>query len=313
MAKQIVTVGDLVVDIVLDVRLPAQIDQHQMSPTLSFEPGGATSTIFSARNMGLEVITLGTVGDDFQGKMLKQIMDEAGVDTSPLVIPQNSTTTTVVALTDREQSGHVFLGHYGQGDVIDMTSYAKSFLLKADAVFMPGYTTVEERLQPLVNSVFDLIRKHQRRFYFDVGPFLGELSQAQVASILETVDVLLLTEDEVPFVTNGNLHIAELLTAYPDMIIVLKQGATGCQILTQSQTIVCKGFQVEVVDTIGAGDAFAGAFMWAHLNGYSLKECGLIANAMGAVTVQKMGAGRKVPTRAEVQAMLNNDGLIISF
>jgi len=89
------------------------------------------------------------------------------------------------------------------------------------------------------------------------------------------------------------------------MLIVLKTGASGCQIMSQQTTIKCQGYSADVVDTVGAGDSFAGAFIWAHLNGESLEDCGKIANAMGAASVQKMGGGRNTPTLAEVQSILN--------
>lgn len=316
MPKQIVSVGDLVVDLVLDVKLPAKINEHQMSPTLLFEPGGAASTIFSARNMGLDVVALGTVGADFQGRMLVQMLKEAGVDTSALTIPVESTTTTVVALSDTSQNGHVFLGHYGEGVPIELTPVAADKLVQADAIFMPGYTAVEERLRSLVDDTLKLIDSHQLRFYFDVGPFLGQATEEQVAFILQFVDVLFLTEDEIPYVTRGESGIDALRTlfdSYPDMMIVLKMGSSGCRILLADDEMTCAGYHVQVVDTIGAGDTFAGAFIWAHLGGLPLQECGMIANAMGAASVQVSGAGQNVPTREDVQAILNTNRVQIDL
>lgn len=308
MTKRIVSVGDLVVDLLLDVKLPVKVDEHQMSQTVVFEPGGASTTIFAARQMGLDVTAIGTVGSDFQGQMIIESLDNAGVDTSALVIPTNSTTTTVVALADSIQNGHVFLGHYGQGEHIELTSPAEATLTTADAVFMPGYTVVEERLHEFVQSVFELLGNHQLPFYFDVGPFAAQLPAETVETILQLVDVLLLTEDEILSVTGGQSGVAacaELLDTYTDMIIVIKTGASGCHILSQVDDIYCEGYSVNIVDTIGAGDSFAAAFMWAHLNGYSLKDCGKIANAMGAASVEKAGAGRNVPSKKRIQSILD--------
>ena len=69
-----------------------------------------------------------------------------------------------------------------------------------------------------------------------------------------------------------------------------------------------------MVDTVGAGDAFAGAWIWADLNGYSARECGTIANAMGAASVGKRGGGRNVAPCADVQALLdeNRTGIKLS-
>ena len=307
-SKKLVTVGDVVVDFLLDVQLPVQADAHQMSPSLHLEPGGACTTLLAARNLGMDAVALGAVGDDFQGRTLLAMLDEAGIDTSALVIPPNSTTTTVVALSDRRRCEHVFLGNYGQSPPIELTPAGIKQLESADAVFIAGYSMVEERLNPLVDGVLDYMEKRAAPLYIDVGPFLGQLEQAGVERVLNAADVLMLTDDEIRFVTAGETGVdacRRLLKSYPDLRIVLKIGRGGCHILTRDLDITCAGFAVDVVDSIGAGDAFAAAYIWAELNGYSPAECGTIGNAMGAASVQKVGAGRNVPSHIEVQAILD--------
>lgn len=309
MAKRLVTVGDLVVDLLLDVRLPVAADAHQMSPTLLLEPGGACSTILAARNLGMDVAALGAVGDDFQGRMLLDIMAEAGVDTSALMAPAGSTTTTVVALADQTSGGHVFLGNYGLGPDMSLAETAHEQLQRADSVFIPGYSLVEERLRLLIDAVLDVVNDRSTPLYVDVGPFMGQLSRQRVERVLGLTDVLLLTEDEIPFVSDGETGIAacrQLLKRYPTLLIVLKLAEQGCRILSPASDMRCPGFPVAVVDSIGAGDAFAGAFIWSRAQGYALADCGTIANAMGAASVTKAGAGRGAPTCSEAQALLDN-------
>jgi len=308
-AKRLVTVGDLVVDIVLDVRLPVFVEQHQTASTLAFEAGGACTTILAARRMGLDVAALGTLGDDLQGRMLLDILNDAAVDTAALAIPRGSKTTTVLALTDRARGGHVFLGHYGEGAPIELTEAAAAQLAGSDAVFIPGYTLVEARLSGLVASVFDWLAANGGRLYFDVGPFSRQLTQAQVDQVLTLSHALLLTEDEIPDIAAGGRGLdacRRLCRRNPQLMIALKQGRTGCRILSRAVEVACPGFAVDVIDAVGAGDAFAGAYIWADLNGYSPRECGTIANAMGAASVTKSGAGTNVPSGAEVRSLLDD-------
>lgn len=317
MAKRLVTVGDLVIDLVLDARLPLQAEGHQTAKALQFEAGGAGTTIFAARRMGLEVAALGTVGDDMQGRMLLDMLQEAHVDVSALSIPPGGATTTVLVVTDTERGEHVFLGHYGAGAAIGFTAAAESRLLAADAVFIPGYTLAEARLNGLVAGVFDWLARHDMPLYFDVGPFSRQLTQAQVNQVLALCHTLLLTENEIAFVAAGERGLAacrRLRQRYPRLTIALKLGHAGCRVMSPMGEFVCPGFAVDVVDTVGAGDAFAGAWIWADLNGFSARECGTIANAMGAASVKKRGGGRNAPSRAEVQALLDqhNTGISLS-
>lgn len=316
MAKQLVTVGDLVVDIVIDAVLPLLPDQHQTGKSLRFDAGGACTTILTALNMGLDVAALGTVGGDLQGRMLLDILDDAAVDTSALLIPPDSATTTVIALTDSERGEHVFLGHYGVGAHIDFTAAAEARLAAADAVFIPGYTLAEARLSRLVDGVLDWLVASGSPLYFDVGPFSRGLSQAKIDEVLAQCHTLFLTEDEIPFVAAGARGVdacRRLRQQYPQLTIVLKLGEAGCRILSRDIDVACPGFAVNVIDTVGAGDAFAGAYIWAELNGYSPRECGAIANAMGAASVAKAGAGASVPSGADVQSLLDRENTGINI
>ncbi len=300
--KTLVTIGDLVMDVLLEVQLPAGADEHQTARSLRFEAGGACTTILAARGMGLEVAALGAVGDDLPGRFLTELLAEAGVDIGALQMPSNSTTTTVVSLSDRQQGGHVFLGRYGQGGAIHFNAAAAQRLNAAAAVFVPGYTLLEGRLTGLVEGAFAWLAGESRRVYFDVGPFLDELQRDRIDEALRLVDVLLLTEDEIAFVAHD---LRDLQRRHPQLTIVLKLGERGCRILSGETDLRVPGFPVEVIDTIGAGDAFAAAFIWADLQRHSLAECGTIANAMGAASVGRAGAGSNVPSRAELQALLD--------
>ncbi len=309
MPKGLVSVGDLVLDLVVDARLPVQAEEHQTAKTLQFEAGGACTTILAARRMGLDVNALGTVGDDLQGRMLLDILTDSAVDTDALLIPPESRTTTVLALTDSARGEHVFLGSYGAGAPIEFTEAAEARLAGSDAVFIPGYTLAEERLSGLVAGVFDWLAANGGPLYFDVGPFSRQLTPAQVDQVLTLSHTLLLTEDEIPTVAAGERGLdacRRLCRRYPQLTIALKLGEAGCHILSRAVDEACPGFAVEVIDAVGAGDAFAGAYIWADLNGYSPLECGTIANAMGAASVTRAGGGRNVPSCADVQSLLDD-------
>ena len=316
MTKRLVTLGDLVVDLLLDVDLPVQPARHQTARALRFEAGGACTTILAARELGMNVAALGTVGDDLPGRFLLDTLRGANVDTTALLIPPGSTSTTVVALSDRALGEHVFLGHYGSSEPIPLTEAAAQILDQADAVFIPGYSLLESRLAGLVAGVFERLADSGARIYFDVGPFAVALPKAQVERVLGAADTLLLTEDEIPFVAAGARGIPacrRLLDANPQLTVVVKLAEAGCHILSRGLDAPCPGFTVDVVDTIGAGDAFAAAYIWADLQGYSAAECGTIGNAMGAASVMRDGAGSNVPKLADLQRILSDNRTGISL
>lgn len=83
---------------------------------------------------------------------------------------------------------------------------------------------------------------------------------------------------------------------------MVKRGESGCTISSQESTIHIPGFSVNVQDTSGAGDSFDAGIIYGYLAGWSPERTGRLANAIGAATVAKLGAGRQVANRAEIEA-----------
>ncbi|MDQ3225182.1 MAG: PfkB family carbohydrate kinase, partial [Chloroflexota bacterium] len=82
------------------------------------------------------------------------------------------------------------------------------------------------------------------------------------------------------------------------------RGADGCLVATVGEMLRVPGFSVEVVDTVGAGDSFAPAFIAGWIRGGSLRDSATLANAMGALTVTQRGAGTRIPPRDRLLDML---------
>jgi sugar/nucleoside kinase (ribokinase family) len=88
--------------------------------------------------------------------------------------------------------------------------------------------------------------------------------------------------------------------------VVLKLGAEGCMVATEAESIHVPAFPVEVVDTVGAGDSFASAFIAGWIRGGDLRACATLANAMGALAATQRGAGTRIPPRERLLEMLSN-------
>jgi ribokinase len=91
--------------------------------------------------------------------------------------------------------------------------------------------------------------------------------------------------------------------------VVLKRGSEGAYVATaQGLTAWIKPFQVKVIDTVGAGDCFNGAFAVALLEGAAPSPdpiaAARFATAAAAISVTRRGAQASMPTRAEVDAFL---------
>jgi sugar/nucleoside kinase (ribokinase family) len=80
----------------------------------------------------------------------------------------------------------------------------------------------------------------------------------------------------------------------------MKLGKRGCLILHEGKLCHVPSFPVRTVDTTGAGDAFAAAFLQARLRGWPHAEAALAANAAGAAAAATAGAGENMPTLRQI-------------
>lgn len=304
----VVSVGDLVLDIILPVTLP--VTTHQDVPSRRVEPGGAGNFMIAARRMGLEVSAVGAVGADMFGAQILDVLRQEGVDVTGVVAVPESTTTLVIVLTDQQSGEHLFIGHYGEGMEAPYLDQVDELVKKADALFIQGYTLAEKRVVPLALRTIERAVALKLPIYLDVGPFMAQVPPERIRWIVERADVILMTEDEAPLVSGGLAGAAayNALLAQGVRTLVVKRGASGCLVITPDSQEVIPGVEVKVVDTVGAGDCFDAAFVAGRLKGMSLRDSALLANAMGAASVQKMGAGRNAPTCAEVKAVLSQAG-----
>jgi len=125
---------------------------------------------------------------------------------------------------------------------------------------------------------------------------------------LKHLNVLFLNEDEARMVTGSSkpATAARIVLDKGVEIAVMKLGARGCAIYTSDQEIICPAFAVDVKDTTGAGDCFVAGFLASMVRKASLAEAGNFANAVAALSVQKLGAVSGIPAYTQTQAWIRS-------
>jgi 2-dehydro-3-deoxygluconokinase len=89
--------------------------------------------------------------------------------------------------------------------------------------------------------------------------------------------------------------------------VALKGGPEGTWLASSKARHLIPIFKVsQIVDPIGAGDAFAAGFLSGFLEDRPLEECGLLANAMGAMAVTTSGDFEGLPTRSQLEDYISN-------
>lgn len=92
--------------------------------------------------------------------------------------------------------------------------------------------------------------------------------------------------------------------------VLITLGGQGVYVYTEGRSEIVPAYKVEAIDTTGAGDAFNGGLLTALAEGRTLAEAARFANALAAISVQRIGTTPAMPTREEVDAFLKERGMI---
>jgi len=108
----------------------------------------------------------------------------------------------------------------------------------------------------------------------------------------------------------GNVDAAiQKIMALGIEALIVKRGAKGSTIFLKSgEMINVPGFSVEVMNVLGAGDAFGSGFIYGYLNGWDWYKCCRMGNACGAILVTKPGCSNFNPTLDEVMKFIDEKG-----
>lgn len=304
----LIVIGDLVADIIMPVnKLPLMPNEHDWADGLFTELGGACTTMVAARRVDLSIATLAMLGDDSYGQQVTQMLADEGVDVSHVKAMKGRQTVLCVVVTDKAGQ-HVFLGIKDDKPPERCPPSWKEIVLQTRSLFTNGYT-LRDLLNP--HDVLDLLqlaRKQKIPIFFDPGPSIEYLGDDILAQVLKLTDILLLTTEEAKYLVKyKGAEAATTLRTFGPPVVVLKAGAEGCYVAAEDIVIHHPGFDVEVVDTVGAGDAFVAAFIAGYLRQGDWRECAALANAMGGAVVATQGAGRCVPDAGQIAKILGDD------
>ena len=242
----------------------------------------------------------GLVGNDAFGGYVLQALASAGVDTSQIGRAQARTAATSVLV--RADGARALLHRPGASREafprpIDFTPeivaacghfhLANPFglpLLRAHA----GETLRRARAAALTTSL-------------DSGwDSLGEWLDV-IGPCFPHLDYFFLNEDELRMMGTIPSFLERGVGA-----VILKRGAEGCEVHAGNEAFHVPGCRVNVFDTTGAGDCFAGVFLAELQTGASLRQAARFANAAAALNVQSLGATTGLRPRAEVEAWMNS-------
>ena len=248
--------------------------------------GGNTAAAIGA--LGGSARLLGRIGRDANGEACRARLMATGVDLSDLEIEDTPTATSIALV--RSDGARTFL--HLPGASLDVFAAGISF--GPERIAGCGHYHLANlfalpHLRPLAADTLRAARAAGLTTSLDTAwDSRGEWMKL-LEPCLPHLDVLFVNEDEARMLT-GLDDPAKNAEAFRVPLFVMKLGARGCYVATRDGAALVAGFAVKAIDTTGAGDCFAGAFLTGLARGMHPFEAGQVANAVGALTVERMGS-----------------------
>ncbi|WP_249978530.1 bifunctional 5-dehydro-2-deoxygluconokinase/5-dehydro-2-deoxyphosphogluconate aldolase [Vreelandella olivaria] len=289
--------------------------------------GGSSGNVaYGTARLGLKSAMLSRVGNEQMGNFVREELARAGVDTTALQNdPERHTGLVLLALKDRESFPLLFYRRDCADMAIDADAIDPDFISRAKALAITGTHLSTDTTQRACRKALDAAAHYgvKRVLDIDYRPVLWGLTNPgdgetrfiadekvtmDLQRWLPDFDLIVGTEEEF-HIAGGSTDTLTALRAVRGIsaaTLVCKLGPLGCVVFEEAiparieEGIFVGGVQVEVLNVLGAGDAFMSGLLRGWLRGESWKTSAAYANACGALVVSRHGCAPAMPTEDEL-------------
>ena len=295
--------------------------------------GSSANTAFGCARLGLRAGLISRIGDDAMGHFLRETIAREGCDVSHVgVDPTRLTAAVVLGIKDRDTFPLIFLRENCADMAIDEAEIEEAYIAQSRALLITGTHFSTEHVNRISHLALDRARANDVRTILDIDyrPVLWGLTKrgdgetryvrsdsvtAHLQKILPKLDLVIGTEEEMNIAGGGGTDIMASLRRVRELtqaVLVVKRGPLGCAVIdgpvsaSLDAAFNGKGVRVEVLNVLGAGDAFSAGFLSGWVRGEDYDACTRYANACGALVVSRHGCAPAMPTRIELDHYLAN-------
>lgn len=304
--KCVVCLGACAMDMIIRVpRLPAADEMVFAEGEPGLFAGGSTANIaVGIARIGAGSRFVGKVGDDANGRALREAFEKDGVDVGWLVADSAGRTAQTVIAVD--PSGSRVIYSLGGTALLESPKEFTSDILDGAAALYVG-----EAFPEVARRAMQEARSVGAQVVYGPGGAASWMGTENLAELMGLADSVLMSRAELRAVTGCDEPDAGarllLERGVPGVVATLGEQGSACYSRRPEHIADLSwapSFSVDVVDTTGAGDAFASGFISSLVEGRPTAECLRRGNACAAMAIGRIGAREALPTREELEMFL---------
>ena len=316
----VVALGELLID------FAPQSTNEAGYPILSANPGGAPGNFLAALSKyGCRTAMIGKIGNDTFGKLLIKTLNDAGIDTSGIIMDPSVFTTLAFVSLDASGNRDFSFARKPGADTCLMPEEVNESLFTGSKVFHFGTLSLtDEPAASATRRAVELAKKHG--LLISVDPNLRkplwkreEDAKAAIEWSLHQADIVKISDEEIDWLWGLSPEEGawKLLTEYSVSLVYATLGPKGCYAATRHQAVnIQSPSGIHVVDTTGAGDIFGGSAMSqfiqcskspSDLSEEDLKKIVRFACTAASLSTQKHGGITSVPDLKQINSLLKSE------
>jgi alpha-D-ribose-1-phosphate 5-kinase (ATP) len=278
--NEVVGLGTCNIDFITEVPRFVKADDEVDVENLTTSLGGSASN-FTVAVSRLDIKTgiIARIGNDYFGKWSYNAFKKEGIDTKRLIRLDELTGMVFIAVDPvGERSMYTFMG-----------ANAQFHLEKEDIQYIKGSKVLH--VTGMYKEVVEEASRHANFLSLDPGTILSSYGMGDLDKIIHRTNIIFLNRKEAAILTGMDFDGgASMLVDMGVPMVVVTLGRDGASLYTEEGVIHSSARKVKVLDTTGAGDAFAAGFIASYINGRKYEYCMDFANLVASYSVQRVGA-----------------------
>ncbi|WHP81871.1 bifunctional 5-dehydro-2-deoxygluconokinase/5-dehydro-2-deoxyphosphogluconate aldolase [Edwardsiella anguillarum] len=296
--------------------------------------GGSSGNVaYGTARQGLRSSMLARVGDEHMGRFLREELRQVGCDTCHLIIDKERLTALVLlGIKDQDTFPLIFYRDNCADMAISADDVEEAYIASSRCLAITGTHLSHPQTRNAVLTALGYARRHGVRTVLDIDyrPVLWGLTSLgdgetrfiaadrvsrELQEVLHLFDVIVGTEEEF-HIAGGSIDTLQALTQVRRVspaTLVCKRGARGCSVYTDAipsrldDGLTVTGVRVEILNVLGAGDAFMSGLLRGYLNDEGWEQSCRYANACGALVVSRHGCSPAMPSKIELDDYLSRE------